>query len=287
MIFQNRFSWFNQWLYGTSVSQISTHTKKSRLTILCTIYWYLDHPPKPNPTSNVSCHLAIDGTWFKKNYCLIVYWDYGFKKVQWWHYTTSENKDVITDNLKSLRRKGINLVSVTSDGGTGIKSAVNTVYPDIPHQRCMVHLQRSTLSLITRNPRTKAGVEIRPLVRIISQINTEERKDKWIEAFDIWCTRWEDFLKERSYKKDSKQWWYTHKSLRRVRSLIKNALPNMFFYLEDNKIRKNTNGLEGRFGSLKQHYRQHRGLSKKRREAYLAWYISVVINKELPTSGDN
>lgn len=235
--------------------------------------------------------MAIDATWFKRGHCLLVYWDCDLKKAQWWDYTSGERKEVIVRDLKNLKRKRVIPVSATSDGGVGIKSAVNTVYPDIPHQRCLVHLKRSALSLITRNPRTKAGIEIKPLVQIISQITTKERKDKWIKAFMAWCTKWKDFLKERSYKEDdsgnSKSWWYTHKRLRRVRALINNALPDMFYYLENKNIPKDTNGLEGRFGSLKQHYRQHRGLSKRRREAYLAWYLTVIINKKLPTSNVN
>jgi len=43
------------------------------------------------------------------------------------------------------------------------------------------------------------------------------------------------------------------------------------------------NGLEGRFSSFKQHCRQHRGLSKKRREGYIAWYLRVVVNGKPPT----
>lgn len=34
---------------------------------------------------------------------------------------------------------------------------------------------------------------------------------------------------------------------------------------------------------LKQHNRQHRGLSKLRRESYLAWYVSIIINHKKPT----
>jgi hypothetical protein len=193
-----------------NIDQICKQTKKGRSTVLRTIYWYLGHPPKPNSTPNSNCHLVIDGTWFKKDNCLLVYWDYDYKKVQWWHYTSGESKEVIVKDLKQLKKKEVVPVSVTSDGSTGIKSAVNIVYPNIPHQRCLVHLQRSSLSLITGNPRTKAGIEIRQIVQIISQINLKERKDKWIKVYKHWCNKWEGFLKERTYKEDvGGNWWYT------------------------------------------------------------------------------
>ncbi len=51
------------------------------------------------------------------------------------------------------------------------------------------------------------------------------------------------------------------------------ALPDMFHYLDDPHISKTTNGLEGYFSRLKSHYRQHRGLSPRKRPNYFAWYF--------------
>lgn len=227
--------------------------------------------------------MVIDATWFGRDYCLIIYWDCDLKRVQRLRYTKAERFQEIREDLQELKASGVVLMSATTDGGRGVTSALKAEYPNIPHQRCTVHLQRLSLALITQNPRTRAGYEIRPLALLISKIKTKRQKDKWISYFDKWCSKWEEFLKQRSYSDDARTWWYTHKSLRRVRSLITNALPNMFFYLDDENIPKDTNGLEGRFSSFKQHYRQHRGLSKARRETYIVWYIKIVVNKDLPT----
>ena len=79
--------------------------------------------------------------------------------------------------------------------------------------------------------------------------------------------------------------WLTHKQLKRAEALIRNAIPNLFHYLDNPNIQRTSNGLEGRFSGFKQHYRQHRGLSKSRREGYIAWYLRVVVNGESPTRG--
>jgi len=258
-------------------------TGKGKNTILRSIYWFLDHPPKTNPTPNKNCRLIIDATWFGRNYCLLIYWDTDIQKVQLWRVASWERFEEISEDLGTLRTRGVILVSATSDGGKGVKLALEEEYPNIPHQRCLVHLQRLSLALITKNPRSHAGWEARQMALFVSRIRTRDEKDKWISYFENWCRRWEKFLKERTFSEDKKKWWYTHKSLRRLRGLIVNATPKLFYFLDDGKITKDTNGLEGRFSSFKQHYRQHRGLSKKRREAYIAWYITVVINKELPT----
>ena len=217
----------------------------------------------------------------------MVYWDYDLQHVQWWNYTTGEKTVEVFNDLCQLKKKEVVCASVTSDGSPGIKRAVDIIYPQVPHQRCLVHLQRSSLSLITRNPRTQAGKEIKPLIQWLYSVDNHQLKKKWIEEFQNWYFKWNNFLKERSYSDDRRNWWYTHGSLRRVRALVKNALSDLFHYLDDLAIPKTSNGLEGRFSSFKQHYRQHRGLSKKRRKGYIAWYLRIVVNNKLPTRSVN
>jgi transposase-like protein len=192
----------------------------------------------------------------------------------------------ITHDLRWLQARGVICASITSDGSTGIHTAVNLVYPDIPHQRCVVHIQRQALAWLTRNPKTVPGQHVKPLVQELSTMETWEHAHQWTTAVLDWEKHFHHFLKQRTYLPGTRRWWYTHRSLRRVRALIVHAIPNLFHYLDDPSIPKTSNGLEGRFGSLKNHYRQHRGLSKERREAYLAWYLAVVVNGEKPTRFD-
>ena len=156
------------------------------------------------------------------------------------------------------------------------------VYPPIPHQRCITHVQRLGLAFLTRNPKTQAGQELRVLVKTITQIENKPQPDEWVNQFLLWCNRWDSFLKERSHLKGTRKWWYTHKSLRRVRTLILNALPNLFHYLEDNTIPKDTNGLEGRFSIPATSWfiqNEKRGLSRMVR---LSYYQQQKTNTFLP-----
>jgi len=219
---------------------------------------------------------------------LVVYWDPDLIRVQWWRYSTGERVFEIVEDLRKLKEAGIVCSSITSDGGPGIIKAVRCVYPDTPHQRCVVHVQRDVRRFVTRRPRLDAGKELSPLIPRLSNIKTHKEKDLWIKDFENWSRRWEEFLKRRSsgYTDDGQPIsWYTHKQLKRADALIRNAIPNLFHYLDDSNIQRTSNGLEGRFSSFKQHYRQHRGLSKRRREGYIAWYLKVVVNGESPTRG--
>ncbi len=176
----------------------------------------------------------------------------------------------LTD-LEFLKQLGLTVTSITSDGQKGLIKAINDVYPNVIHQRCIIHIQRSGLAYLTRNPKTDAGVELRFLIKILHKIETYYDRDLWIEYFNNWRKKYNDFLKERS-ESDSGRRWYVHKSLRKTRSLIKNALPNMFYYLDDYRIPKSTNGLETRFSYLKNNLEIHRGLSNENRKNFIVWY---------------
>lgn len=157
------------------------------------------------------------------------------------------------------------------------------LYPSIPHQRCVVHVQRLGSILLTCRPKTLAGRDLKLLLKMLSAVRSPQERDDWLLAFQSWYDRWDEFLKERSSSPETGRSWYTHRFLRKVRTLIRNAIPDLFWYVEDPSIPKDTNGLEGRFSGLKFHYRQHRGMSLERRSAYLAWYVSTVINRTSPT----
>jgi len=113
------------------------------------------------------------------------------------------------------------------------------------------------------------------IVKFVNTIKTPYEKQifiKWINRFE---ERNKDFINQRTYSTDpnsKRKWWYTHKNLRLTFRTLKSSLNNMFFYLEDNNIPKDTNGLEGEFTHLKTKLNMHRGLSKKRRENFVSWY---------------
>ena len=88
-----------------------------------------------------------------------------------------------------------------------------------------------------------------------------------------------DYLKERTYSKESGRYWYTHKLLRRSYTTIKRALPNMFHYLSNPKIPSTTNGIEGFFSHLKNHLDLHRGLTVEHRIHFIKWYVYLSNNK--------
>lgn len=259
------------------MKELSKESKRSIDTLRILFKNYLNNSPRFKIRKNDNCHLIIDGTYFKNNFCILNYLDNNLKRLQYFRIVERENYyDYLTD-LEFLKQLKINTASITSDGQKGLTKAINDVFPNVIHQRCVIHIQRMSLIYLTRFPKTEAGIELRFLARILHKIETYRDRDLWIERFDNWRDEHNEFLKEKSVSISGRK-WYTHKLLRRTRSLIKNALPDMFHYLDNPNIPKSTNCLETRFSFLKNDLKIHRGLSKINRKNFVVWYYYFKYN---------
>jgi len=165
---------------------------------------------------------------------------------------------------------GYLIKSVTSDKHGSLLGAVKTALPNIPHQYCLVHIQRRCETLLTKNPETTAGQNLLEIVKLVNKIKSLNEKQVFVAWLARYEKRFEIILKQRTYA--NKTWWYTHKNLRLAFNTLKSSINNMFFYLEDTSIPKDTNGLEAEFTHLKTKLNIHRGLAKNRKESYVFWY---------------
>lgn len=263
--------WFKKWVIGRlTLEEIAKQRNLTIKTIRTKFQAFLSSPPISKIKPNNNCHLLIDGTYYA-DFCILNYLDNDQKYLQFYNIVKYENYDNYLNDLKLLKETELNIVSITSDGQRGLKKAISEVFPGAIHQRCIIHIQRMSLIYLTRHPKTEAGLMLRYWVKKLYQIDTSEKRDYWIYQFNNWCRLYESFLKEKSESLSGRT-WYTHKMLRRTRALIKNALPNMFHYLDNPEIPKSTNGLESRFSYLKNNLNIHRGLSEKNRINFVKWY---------------
>lgn len=274
------------WLGGTKAKDVGKAFGISGRSVRRIANKFFNSPPSPSPLPNNNCHMVIDGTWFGRTNAFLVFWDTDKQYAQYWVWASGEHKGVVFDAICRLKKAGVILTSLTSDGGFGIRYGTKLLYPNIPTQRCLVHISRKVESLTTKRPKTQAGKDLKSLVKQLKNISSKGQRNLWVGYFKGWCEQYKEFLNEKSHLKRqmpngevATKWWYTHKNLRGARLMLKRALPDMFWYLEDKNIPRDSNGLEGRFGSLKQHYRQHRGMNTNSREFYLAWYTKLILNK--------
>ena len=186
----------------------------------------------------------------------------------------SERYEEIKEDLENLRTLNIKIESITCDGHRAILKAIRKVFKnEVIIQRCLVHIQRMSRIWLTKAPKSIPGWQLLKLTQQLHLIKSEEQKLYWLRALYDWDLEHQVFLKERSYNTKSGRTWYTHKMVRRVRHLLIRAFPEMFNYIDNDKIHKSTNALESFFGHLKDNLSIHRGLTPKHRRNFIQWYL--------------
>lgn len=230
---------------------------------------FLDVTPKfPKLKIPREINLKCDGKYFGRIGCSLVFKEN--KNIIFWAFFDRETYRNYLYCFSRLVEMGYIIKSVTSDKHGSLIGSIKTALPDIPHQYCLVHIQRRCETLLTKKPETTAGRNLLEIVKLVNKIKTVNEKQIFIKWLFRYEKRFEIILKQRSYA--NKTWWYTHKNLRLAFNTLKSSLNNMFFYLDDNNIPKDTNGLEAGFTHLKTKLNIHRGLAKYRKESYVFWY---------------
>jgi hypothetical protein len=263
------FDLFKLWISkGVTVDTLN-NTNISNKSLIKHFHGFLDNPPKlPKLKIPREINLKCDGKYFGRTGCSLVFKEN--KNIIFWTFVARETYLNYLMAFSQLNAAGYIIKSVTSDKHGSILGAVKIAFPAIPHQYCMVHIQRRCETLLTQKPETQVGKDLLELVRCVNKIKTLNDKQifvKWLLRFE---KRYELTLKQRTY--DNKTWWYTHKNLRLAFNTLKSSQNNMFFYLGNSNIPKDTNGLEAEFTHLKTKLNIHRGLSKNRKENYVFWY---------------
>lgn len=164
------------------------------------------------------------------------------------------------------------------DGQKGLLAAIQCLWPQAKIQRCVVHIERLARIKLTRQPKTNAGKELLALVQRLFGVRTKKQRSRWQCIHRRWERRHADFLKERSYGEPQmgkkRAWWYTHRNIRAARSLIRNALPHLFTFIDHPHIPRTTNHVEGGVNSrLKELVHRHRGLPQDRKQVLVAEHL--------------
>ena len=257
----------------------------SSATLLRYFYQFLDKPPLPKRQRSLrrsQVYLKIDGSYFKRWGCILVY--KADKRIIYWSFVARENYFSFCTDLAGIESLGYQIKGITSDRNGSLVSVIKNFFPEIPHQFCLVHLQRNCQSLLTQNPQTKAGKELLELILFLNRITNHYQRDIWLKWFGRLTQRHEALIRERTYGKDEvsgrRTWWYTHKNLRRAFRTLHASRENLFLYLDYPDLPKDNNGLEAEFSHLKGKLNIHRGLTRERRTSFVKWYFYLKsINK--------
>lgn len=181
-------------------------------------------------------------------------------------YTQKEGYYNVIDWFRGLKDKGLTPKYITMDGERSVIRAIRTVWPKVKIQRCLWHIKREGMRWLRTNPKTQAGRDLRNLLNKLCFVKSLSERDLLIKSFNSWLSKYKSFVKllPRTV--------IAFKDLNKTITLIKNAIPDMFYHLDDHNVHSTTNALEGFHSRLKADYRRHRGLTRLHRIYYLGWY---------------
>lgn len=265
---QRRYRWFKQWiLEGLTIKQIAGINRVSSSTVRRVIsYWLEKTPPRTEGIEEVK-YVIFDGTYINHRTGLYVVMDGKTHRVIYGDYGISETGKHLKVFYEHLQKEGLNPISATIDGSLQQIKYLREVWESLILQRCLVHIQRQGLSWLRQKPKRIDAIKLRELLLQVLCIKTREQSERFIKGFKVWEDKFGLGIKHSANRGK------VFGDLIRTRSMIINALPYMFNYLDNPEITRTTNPLEGYFGRLKHKYRSHKGLSKHKRKNYFRWYF--------------
>jgi transposase-like protein len=231
-------------------------------------YW-LERPPTPTNDLSAVRYLILDGTFLEHRTGLFAVMDAERHAVVYAEPNTSEGPTASRHVCRMLAERAVVPKSATVDGNPHTIKALRHQWSSILIQRCLVHILRQGLSWCRRFPKRTDAKHLRLLFLQVLKIHTVEEQAQFLAEVQAWEQRYGQSIAQ------SPETGWVFSDLKRARSMLLAALPDMFHYLTDEQIPTSTNALEGYFARFKQRYRQHRGLAQRHRPAYFQWYVHL------------
>lgn len=269
------------WLTGkSSLTELGTGYRKTRQTLSRRFHRFFLRAAKWETPGQIAI-LVVDGIFIHGHTLLALIGLADGKKLVW-SFAVQETTESWFVLLRLLSRPQV----VVSDGHNGLLACLRTLWPGVAIQRCHFHVIKLARVYLSRQPKTEAGRELWALIQTLASCRTHELAEDFCWSFADWGERHENFLAERSFafnQRGRKHSWYTHKRLRGARSLIQNALPHLFTFLDYPNCPNTTNAVEGGINTqVAEATRLHRGLRQHQKQTLVS-LILAKINRQKAT----
>ena len=254
---------------------------------------FLDHPLiasdiwnlLPSTTSKTTTPWihGCDGKWLGRVGVFFIHRNVTTKENLWWSFMKSESYESIHRDLEDLTGLlGSHLpVGAVSDWKGSIVAGVASHFGNIPHQRCLAHVDRAARNLLPKHSPYEATRALRRIASLLMLIETPTDPTVWRAYLNKWEKQYGYMLTEKTQAPTgtSRSWWYTHGNIRRAWRLLTRDQDPLFIFLINSLIPKTNNALEGVNSNLKQKLGDHRGMNIQRQTAFLFWYMAFTRSK--------
>ena len=207
--------------------------------------------------------VLMDTTYWGRNFGVMLFKDAHTKENLLKYYVKTETNKLYIQGIKELQSKGFEVLAIVCDGRKGLLQS----FDKTPVQMCQFHQVAIIRRYITKNPKIPASIELKEFVAILKMTD----KESFEGGLELWFTKWESFLNERTTNPKTGKSHFTYKRLRSAYRSLKTNSKWLFTWYEnyDLKIPNTTNAIDGHFSDLKNKLRNHNGLSKARKIKFI------------------
>ena len=276
-------SMFLSWLLSGK-TQDELGVKARTFRDKCARFWTIW--PLPPIAGEVHRVVFVDGIRVADNVHVLIACTEKF--VIGWYLARSENSRAWGALMRKIPPPDV----VVADGGSGFERARKKHWPQTCVQRCLFHVFGQVKRQTTTRPKLQAGVELYGLARDLLHARDLDAAIRWLAAYSSWCTRWEDFLSERTLNEETGKMDWTHKPLVTARNglnrLVKDRV--LFTFLDPaltagGPLPATNNRLEGGVNAqIRAMWRDHRGMSTARRAKAAFWWCYMHSECPLPAA---
>ena len=132
--------------------------------------------------------------------------------------------------LTDLKNRGVkDILMICSDGLTGIKQAIESVYPNTVQQRCIVHLIRNSCKYLSYKDRKEFCHDLKTVYSANTEQkaleNLEKCQEKWGNkypyAFKPWTDNWNEVCSMFNYVPELRKIMYTTNAIESLNSAFR------------------------------------------------------------------
>lgn len=263
-------------LKGRTYASLAQESGISPRKLELAFHAFLDKTPLPLalplPTREFQS-LIYDGLWFGKKFCLMTYRIYQDPLIIACSIRKTERSTQIAQDLKQIAQKGYQLDGLVSDGGTGVVTAAQKIFPFKPHQICLAHIHRQATLGLGRRSKDYRLQRLKQLANHLFLIESKAALKWWAGEVKAWAKINQAYLNEYTHDAQRHRWWFTHPRARSTLRILLSAQETSFAFLDYPLMPKTTNGLEGIFSNLRMKWQIHRGLKRNRWANFLLWFV--------------
>jgi Transposase, Mutator family len=183
-----------------------------------------------------------------------------------WQFASAENETTWTGFMRRFAPPA----ALVADGEKGLTRFVKRCWPGTKFQRCHFHLVKLVIQYLSRNPKEEPGRRILELAYRLKTVKTHGQKATWLTLWKIWEKQYAWYFKQKTPSGE-----YQYRKVRSVRTIMRNAVPDLFAYLDVAGCPNTTNDVEGWINAtIAERVARHRGMRPREKEVLVSTVLS-------------